>query len=330
MSKKSREFRKQQEVQQKALQAPQSQEIKIGIAPPPDHIFKFRKNRAAPAQDIWGAGGTVSYIPQRAEYIEGEGNFVYHYMVPFPSKTVAPVEAIHAIAGAKRLTINELRFFASISPLDIFTRKGRSRIITSFFRYFNDTADMMAVGFYLEDGYYCKFAKEVRKAVKTFLMAIGVEEDVADHSGEIFACFFEYDNAYRTRPQDLASETTKEALLTNLPKELDRLISIQATRETVPNGGQEVVKRFRAAAKVLKYAWWFPKTRKALKQAIEAVDLEKCRMDEADIYHTILYGDYNVGGKVLEERIKLLEQYHGLDQANWPPRIMIRNSNGTG
>lgn len=323
MSKKSREFRKKEEAQEKA--APQ-QQIRVGIEPPPDYIFKYRKNRTAPAQDVWGAGGTISYIPQKAEYIEGVGNFVHHYGVPFPSKTVAPVEAIHAMAGSKRLTINALRLVGSIRVLDLFTRAGWGRILTNMLITFNDTADMMMVGFYLHDGYYCKLVKEIRVGVTTFLTSLGVERTVAEHTSEIIGCFFEYDNAYRTRIQDLAGETTYQALLENLPQELERLINIQATRETVPNGGQEVVKRFKAAVKVIKWVWKIPPTKKALKNAISSIHLDNCKMDEADIYHNLLYGDYNTHGKTLAERLEVLKAYHGPDETKWPPRILIRNT----
>lgn len=306
----------------------------IGITPPPDHIFKFRRNRLAPAQNVWGVNGrgTISYAPERAEYIEGEGNFVYYYGVPFPSKTVAPVEAIHAVAGAKRLALNAMRFLSSrdalvpMLSLAFIGKKRRGRLLTNSLNYFNDIADMMITPYYLEDGYYCKLVKELRKFTETLFIKLGVEKATAEKTAEIAGTFFEYDNAYRFRPQDLAGETTMDALLENLPKEIDRLLAIQSERETVPIGGQEVVKRFKSIAKIMKIAWKIPHLRKIIRNCLKEVNLENCKMDEGDIYHTILYGDYNVKGKPLEERLKLLVGYHGEDPAKWPPRIEIRQN----
>lgn len=319
MSKRNRRRNRHKEVQTNAPVVPQVQTLKIGIDPPPDHIYKFRRNRRAPAQEVWGttAKGSISYAPCKAEYIDGEGCFVYYYGIEFPSKCVALVQEIHAINPPKRLTINALQFLAKIH------KKGR---LTRFFQAFNDFADMTLLPYYLHDGYYCKFVKEVRKFVEILLTSLSVEKDTASKTGEIVGMFFEKDNAYRWRVQDIAGETTKEALLNNFPKEANRLIEILASRETVVGGGQQVVYRFKSGAKVMKYLWWFPWTKKAIKNAISAIDLENCKMDEADLYHAALYGDYNTKGRSLEERMKIFEGYHGTDMSKWPPRIEIRQT----
>jgi hypothetical protein len=293
----------------------------IGVAPAPDYIFKNRRNRAAPAQETWGLSGTISYLPDHAEYVDGNGNpanLVYYrgwgnQPAPlFPSKTIAPVEAIYAITPSKRLFINILRFLSTIH------KRGR---INRFFEYFNDVALMTLSPFLLDNERYCGTAKNVRAFTRTLLRELWVKDDVASQSGEIFGCFFEFDNAYRIRVQDMAGETTTEVLCQNLPKELNRLVALMATRENVP--GDTVPNRFRSGIVVLKWLWHIPFFRNKLKKAIKAVDLSQVRMDEADFYHAILYGDYNSRGMDIDERIAIYTKYHGPDQSLWPPRIRI-------
>ena len=300
---------------------PVAQDNHIGVAPAPDDIFKNVRNRRTPAEDTWGVGGSVSYIPDHAEYIKGKGNFVYYrgwgeQPAPlFPSKTIAPVEAIYAVSSAKRYTVNTLRFITQI-----YKRKRLSR----FCQLFNDMCDTMLMPYYLEDGYYCAVAKNVSAFVEQLLVEFRVEREVAKKTGEIFGTFFEFDNAYRYRIQDLSCETTKDELMRNLPSELKRLSKIQATRELVGNGGgAEVVRRFHAAAKILTILWYTP-FRGKIKRAISVMDIESMRMDEADFYHMILYGDYNARGMSIEERMAVYMTYHGTDQSKWPPRILIK------
>ena len=292
----------------------------IGVSPAPDYIFKFRRNRKAPSQEVWGVDGhgTISYAPYKAEYIENEGCFVHYYGEDIPpSKCVAPVQAVHAIGSPKRLFLNAVQFFSTIH------KKGR---LTRLCDYFNNFAQMSLLPFYMEDGYYCKFVKEIRKAIEAFLITLGVEKSVAKVTGEVLGCFIEYDNAYRIRGQDLAGEADKNSLLKNFPKEIMRLIEIQSAREMVQGGGQQVVQRFKSAAKVLQWIWWIPWTRKAIKNAVKAIDFENCKMDKADEYHTYLYGDYSVKGRSLKERIKILEGIHGTDVTKWPPRVEIKQT----
>ncbi len=303
------------------------QPIKVGIEPPPDHIFKYRKNRQAPAQDLWGR--TVSYAPQRAEYIEGKGNFVYYWGLDIPSKTVAPIEAINAVNGVKRLAINTFRILATkegksllIIPL-IRGKKWRGRLLNNLCVNFNHIGDTMLLPYYLEDGYYCGLAKELRIFSRTLLVGLGVEFSVADRSAEILGMMFEYDNAYRWRVQDMLTESDIDDLIDDLPRELNRLLAIEESREMIAIN--DVTDKFRAGVNLIKYAWWLPSMRREMVKALKAINLENCKLEKEDIYHTLLYGDYNVQGKKIEERMEILKSIHGEDMTKWPPRIEIRS-----
>lgn len=302
-----------------------------GIPLPPDDIFKFRgRNRTNMSQEVWGVGGTVSYIPERADYVDGKGNFV-HYAgfkgdmngqkvdLPaplFPSKCVAPVHTIYALAGPKRMIRNTIAFLSSMH------KAGR---INRFFDLYNDACELALTPFFLKSGYYSPVAKELALLTESLLKEFWVTEEVAKRTGEIVAMFVEHDNAYRLRVQDFAGETNIEQLLLNLPKELQRLIAIQATREVVQGGGQQVVDRFKSGARLFKWAWMLPPLRRKIRRALSKINIKNMELDEADFYHALLYGDYNARGKTQDERLAIYATYHGPDQAKWPPRILIRH-----
>jgi hypothetical protein len=270
----------------------------------------------------------VSYVPIEGRYIEGEGNFVYYLNVPFPSKCVATVEAINAINPIKRSLINTIRLFASsefripLFSLALVGKNARARLITRICQSINEEADVSAAGFYLEDGYYCKIVKEIRNFIFTLLKELGVEENIATKTSEVIGMLFEYDNAYRFRLLDILTEANRFNFLYSFSEEIDRLLKLSLERDPNPKGMDF---KFNSIAKLFKYLWIIPAFKKNLQKAIESINFDNCRMDEADIYHTCLYGSYNTGGKTLEERIKILEGYHGSDQTKWPPRIVTKS-----
>jgi hypothetical protein len=82
--------------------------------------------------------------------------------------------------------------------------------------------------------------------------------------------------------------------------------------------------KFASIGKMLKLAWKIPRIKNALQVSIQSIDFDKCKLDEGEIYHSILYDGYNTLGRTLQERIKLYETYHGTDQSKWPPRGIVQ------
>lgn len=293
--------------------------VQIGIPVPPDSIFKNRwDTRQNVSQQIFV--GNPSFIPFKGEYIEGDGNFVHyagyaHLPAPkFPSRCVAPADAVFAVNPIKRFFVVVIKFFADFSFRP-------TKLVNNALVGFIALSDVTMNPFYLKDGYYCPVSREIRVFVREFLIGLGGIVENADKAGEIIGAMFEYDNAYRYRVQDILGEANKEALIKDFPREIERLVSIMASREP---RDQSVPERFTAGAKVIRWVWWLPFVRSALRKGINAMNLENCKMDEGEIYHTIWFGDYNVKGKNLEERLAIFKQYHGEDTTLWPPRIVMR------
>ncbi len=276
------------------------------------------------------------YIPDHAEYIPGKGSFVHYrnYMKvpgdlgdvqspPFPQRNVSPEEAVFATNIPKRnlmcllwfITSHEARPF--IGLFAVLPHKGK--ILTKLFDLYNKSALPVMFPFYREEGYYSEVVQEINKAVRIVLIGLGAEVEVARQTAENIGCMFEFDWAYRFPFQDICGETNKEKLKEDLPKEAERLILILQERDKTTT----VTGKFATGLKALKLLWKIPKYRNIFRQAIDAIDLKKCEMDEGEIYHSILYGPYDTKGRNLEERLKLYETYHGEGRTKWPPRVIV-------
>jgi len=112
----------------------------------------------------------------------------------------------------------------------------------------------------------------------------------------------------------------KDACIKDFPKEIKRLLDIEASHE--PHA--DVKDKLRHGEKLIRWAWYIPRIRNAIRKGLWATDFDKCKLDESDIYHSVLYADYNVQGKTLEERLTIMEGYHGMDQSKWPPRVTLK------
>jgi len=292
-----------------------------------ESIFKHKLIPSNPANNNWSSG-VVTYVPRKFESIKGVGNFVYYYGIDLPSKTIAPVEAIFAIGPVKRRFINSIKLMASkeaILPLIgvlLMGRKQRGRFFNKVCQYFNEESETTMRPYYLDD-LYCSVVKEIQKFFEVFLTAIGVEIETAKYTAEIIGCMFEFDNAYRYPGQDALNETTKERLLKYFPQEVERLV--QLNRDRVPNRDASVPVKFKAVGKVLSIAWIFiPWLRNAIKKGIESMNWDNVKLDEADIFHTLLFGDYDTRGLSLQRRIEIYEAMYP-DISKRPPRVIVTN-----
>ncbi len=307
------------------------EKLKVGIDGPPDEIFQRSGHRLDTNRTYIDSGGWM-YVPDHAEYIDGKGTFVHyreygqHQKPAFPQACVTPPQAVAAINPAKRILLNTMKLLASKEAwwiagiMVLMRRKWRAKLITRMGELYNGTAELLLYQWYMKPGYYAPVTKEIQKFVTVLLTELGVKEEIATKTGEIIGCMFQYDWAYRWRLQDMMGEVNKEAFVNDFPTEAKRLTKILMERDPFPEGIRD---KYESIAKVMGYLWMIPSLRNALKRALKSIEIENMVMDEAEIYHTILYGDYNVKGRTLEERLKLYETYHGTNQETWPARVKL-------
>jgi hypothetical protein len=302
-------------------------QVKVGYTYPPDYVWKNRQTHQAPAKAI-SQGMGYTYIPDHAEYIKGKGTFVYYKGYKdqpppkFPSRNVAPEDAVYAVAGVKRNLLAVLRFLGTkemrwvLGFVALGTRKWQTRLLTNALNEFNASSEVLLYPFYLNEDYYCEVGSEIGNATIEFLTTLGIREETAQKTGEIVATMIEFDNVYRWRLQDTMGYARKDDMLYNFPSEVERLLKIEASHEV----HADMAPKFSSIGKMLKLAWKIPRIKKALQVSIQSIDFDKCKLDEGEIYHTILYDGYQTQGRTLDERIKLYETYHGTYRSKWPPR----------
>jgi hypothetical protein len=136
---------------------------------------------------------------------------------PYPRKGFVYAEAVMAVAKVKRATLALFQPFTDI-------KKGIIGFLESYLKNYIRLADILFADCeripYLKYEYYCEFSKATWDFTFLFLRNLGISFDTSYKVGLILATLFENDDAYKVRPQDLLSESSKEKLLKNPRKEV--------------------------------------------------------------------------------------------------------------
>ena len=170
----------------------------------------------------------------------------------------------------------------------------------------SSAANISVAQFHLKDFRYQKFCREVRKFIGEFLKEIGIDAEIGEEFSEIMASLLEWDDAYPTILKDLASETSKEALMKNPAKELDRLLKLFKERDLRPKMHETIG----TPIKILKLAFLYPGIKKAFLKALETIDFVNLQMDDGDRYWSLRWLTYNAMGLSIDERMKKFMDIH--------------------
>ena len=306
--------------------------MKANYSLPPDEIFKFRGNRQNPSEAIAQEenpyflttdiaycdgnnimlreyrdnGAKSSFVPKYEK-----GIFCYYEGVPYPYKGHVFPEAMYAVGQVKRFLMTGVKLCASrdmILPIVGLLVSNKKKTVQRIVDAFIDTVDLNILKpYYLKDEFYSVATLEVRTFIREFLVSLGITKSSADLFGEIISLTFQYDNAYYYRLIDIMSESSKEKILKDSPKELKRLLSIINERDY--NIHQQ--DKYNRLAKMMLIIYFIPSIKKAIKAGFEAVNFEKWQMDEADKYHTMLYDGYKIRGLSFLKRYREYIKYHG-------------------
>lgn len=170
---------------------------------------------------------------------------------------------------------------------------------------------------YLKDEYYSPPVKEIISFTERLLFLLGVKRENAYRTARTVGMMFENDQAYCWRFQDAMTDANESNLKNDPYGEAKRLVQLLLDRDPNPIGLEH---KYQSVLNILRYSLWIPSMRKALKNALQPLDIEACKLTENDIYHTLMYGSYNIQGRTIEQRMKIYETYHGSDQSKWPAR----------
>lgn len=258
---------------------------------PPDEVFQTPPRPLAETQ---GAYTIPDFVDLTFTVKEGMvANYLNH---PFPRKGLQYTEATEANNHIKKIIV---ALMSSIAH--------PTKILENFAR----VADYSYRNHYLQRRFYCKFSREIWKLTYLFLRRLGTNHNLAYRWGRIVATVFQYEEGYRTRLQDLFSETTKSALLKR--KELKRLLNLYLQREKTGGAYVEATdQKFISAFKILSLALLIPKVKAAWKFAWHEMDIENLQLDDADRYWSNMNADYDFEGKDINLRFGL-----AVDTYNW-------------
>ena len=235
-----------------------------------DSMEKMYKNISS-TQELRAEGNPIGLEVERVE-----GTLVYLKGHKYPHKGLPTPEAVHAVNIVKALSLEYVK--------------------CPFFNYDKIAWKVMSQ-FILEHEYQTKATQTIRDMIALFLFKIGYEETKACRIADIISHIFEYDQAYRFRVQDLASETSVKALTSYPQKEIKRLLAINEKRDY-----NVVSKKFKLVSKFIGFALWIPKYKRAFKETVRAVGIKGLQFDENDKYWANMKIDYNYFGQTYEQR----------------------------
>ena len=269
--------------------------------------------------------GMRFYIFEKVEMPPEGGIYTYYKGVKFPMKGYPFPEATWLNDTLKRISmffIMSLGHKSLAIPLlgfAILPWKRKVRILERILVSYNRLADYLIASCCLKENLYSPVCRELRHAVRFFLMDIGITQNVANSTARAVATMIEYDNAYRYRLGDMASESNQAAIMRYPIREMKYLSGLFMKREVMHPQVREKAKAFRF---ILTALLMHPRIRRAFRKAISAINFDKMQLDEADRYHTLLRADYDFGGLSFADRRKAYDAHH--PNGSYPPEVEMK------
>lgn len=192
--------------------------------------------------------------------------------------------------------------------------KVKITILDQFLGRFTESAHIVMQTFYLHKRFYCPAAKGVWQLIYLFLRELGFSQIVCQRISEMLAAFIQFDDVYRYKVQDVFTMTTKERLLENPRREVLNLLGLYVRRERAD------ASKLGSIAAILSWVLLVPKVKRAFQEAVRLTDINKIKYDEADMYFTLIKGQYDYMGLPVEMR---KHTYLTIHNGQVPPWIEV-------
>ncbi len=238
----------------------------------PPELFELPNARA---QIVAEAGTDPGMEVERIEFDHGIRIWLKGH--PFPQKGIPTPEAIFAINTPKRLLMEFTRIMGPVALI------RPMRTINAF----NRISWGILSPHILKEQFMTPQAREIKGIIMQMLTELFPKSTGKGKFAGIIAHIFEYDNAYRYRLMDLASETTKRKLVAQPIREVRRLMQINRARDY-----KTVSDKFSMVGTLICIALCIPSVRNAFKHAILDSYFEGLQWDEADVYWSTFKKDY--------------------------------------
>lgn len=253
----------------------------IVVFQPPKDIYS--KKTLDKSQDVMREKKTTMLV-SKVEYPEGGGIFLHYQGAIFPKKGWTTPEPVWAINVVKKIVLE----YVKATPPWVLPFINKKKLVHAITMIGIKVLD----SFFLEEKFQMAPAKEINIFMANFCENLGID---GAYFGKIASCVIEYDDAYCNRLQDMASETSKEALCRNPRKELSRLYKLWISRENLSVSTKLYFVKYIPYILIGKY-------KKAFFYALNKSDFGKFQYTEADRYHCMMRGDYECFGESLSTR----------------------------
>lgn len=265
--------------------------MNLNVPQPPDALFTNSQEAPTLREKT-----KVNYI-ERIDCVQYKGSLVYYKGASQPKKGFPTPEAIHELNKIKRLILELSRNLNWLILLGILLC-DKNKLINSFNIIFDKIFVTYNVRHHrIKHDFMCQSSATLATFISKILTDYGINEISANTFGVNIAQIIEYDDAYRYRAQDIATEININNLTDNPIKEIKRLLDLSQSREMGKIG---ITKKIRSIVMPVVYLLYIPKFRKIFIQ--NAYLLEGMKYDESDWYWVCRRDDYLFGGKTFEER----------------------------
>lgn len=324
---------------------------------PPEWTFKYRRSRTTPEQQVLEqeqtmfVGKGIKYpalhdksdeelkalginradlLPVTKDDKEQGGQLLVYEGVPYASAGHPFPPALYGINAAKRVTLNMAKVLAgkdmalTLLGFALTPRKYKLSAITRAMHLYHNSMMMFIEPFVVEEHFCTAFTNELHHLIVNFFVSFGLPYFVVDLAVESLVMQFEYDNAYRFRVEDGMSMTTKERMMAHPAQELALVFRTMAERdhgEGQAADKEQMARKYKAFERLLTLAFWIPGVKKAFRAALERSNFKKLQPNKASIYFTLMWPDYQFGGKTQEERWQIYKEIH---KDGLPPRLVWR------
>lgn len=229
-------------------------------------------------------GGVITWMENQSYPFKGYPHYEFVEKVDFVKKINRALFSgfYHQLKGQ-----NKAKLLLLLPSLWIL-KDGVRTWIRTFYRFIDR--------FKIKNQRYCTFVRELHK---TFTDAPSLKFTESQQDGEIrlmlrdlICMILEFDNAYRFRAQDIASEIDKQNLQKNPVKELLRLIDVLASREKTIEikDTWKLIKLF-----VSLYLRFDRKMLKLIQGTLLDLNIENAKLSIEDKWYCIPREDYSFG-----------------------------------
>jgi len=241
-------------------------------------------------------------------YPKEGGILTFYDGMKYPIKGFAEDEIVKEVAILKRAMISLIRFLVK-SPmkyllllLPIIPKNILKRIFWTAIEEFVNFSRLVLYRHILKPDRFCQSGREIFRVLNEMTenhVPIEKKELLTEFNLD-FLMIWEFDTFYRYCGQDILGEAKKEAMLKNPKQEISKLFKIFLERTQI----KKIKENWHSLEIAIKILLLNKHIKNLIKEFFQKVDLEKIKLDKADLYFAYPKKGYRFQGKSYEEGMR--------------------------